>query len=219
MIKAEGSDARLDCAAPSPSLSRLAVRLHATGLAGKGGAELPRHPGSPHFNQVASWALSAVLTHEVASGLRRVVRAETAAHSWGPALHLLLVPRVAFFRGRRWNWFEFLPLRFKWLIACMKTINGSNYQKHQLYPAIARAVAEMIKTTSVVSPVEVLLRLERITKAQYEDWRFRPDSLSGVRLHRKSVEAERYPAHPGPPRPRDRIEAVADCVSQMGPRG
>jgi hypothetical protein len=54
----------------------------------------------------------------------------------------------------------------------MKTINESNYQKHQLYPAIARAVAEMLKTTSVVSPVEVLLRLERITKAQYEDWRF-----------------------------------------------
>ena len=54
----------------------------------------------------------------------------------------------------------------------MKTINGSNYQKHPHYPAIARAVAEILKTSTVVSPVEVLLRLERITKAQYEDWRF-----------------------------------------------
>ena len=46
----------------------------------------------------------------------------------------------------------------------MKTINGSNYQKHPHYPAIARAVAEILKTSTVVSPVEVLLRLERITK-------------------------------------------------------
>jgi hypothetical protein len=53
----------------------------------------------------------------------------------------------------------------------MKTINGSNYQKHQLYVAISRAVAEILKTTNIVSPVEVLLRMERITKAQYEDWR------------------------------------------------
>jgi hypothetical protein len=54
----------------------------------------------------------------------------------------------------------------------VRTINGSNYKKHQLYPAIARAVAEMLGTTNVVSPVELLLRLQRLTKAQYEDWRF-----------------------------------------------
>jgi hypothetical protein len=54
----------------------------------------------------------------------------------------------------------------------MKAINDSNYQKDTLYPAIARAVAEMLKTTNVVSPVELLLRLQRITKTQYEDWRF-----------------------------------------------
>ena len=100
----------------------------------------------------------------------------------------------------------------------MKTINESNYQKHQLYPAIARAVAEMLKTTSVVSPVEVLLRLERITKAQYEDWRFgRIPYLERVcigNLSKLSVILRIL----GPPRPCDRVEAVADCVSQMGSR-
>lgn len=53
----------------------------------------------------------------------------------------------------------------------MKTINKSNYGKHKLYPAIARAVAAILETTNFVAPVELLLRLQRITKQQYEDWR------------------------------------------------
>ena len=51
-------------------------------------------------------------------------------------------------------------------------INASNYQKHSLYPAVARGVAELLKTTNVVAPVELMLRMQRLTKAQYEDWRF-----------------------------------------------
>jgi hypothetical protein len=54
----------------------------------------------------------------------------------------------------------------------MKTINKSNYQKHRLYPAIARTVASILETSNVVTPVELLLRLQRISKQQYEDWRF-----------------------------------------------
>jgi len=54
----------------------------------------------------------------------------------------------------------------------MKTINKSNYQKHKLYPGIARTVAAILQTTNVVAPVELLLRLQRISKQQYEDWRF-----------------------------------------------
>ncbi len=54
----------------------------------------------------------------------------------------------------------------------MKTITATNYQKDKLYPAVARAVAEILKTTNVVTPVELLLRTERITKQKYEDWRF-----------------------------------------------
>jgi hypothetical protein len=54
----------------------------------------------------------------------------------------------------------------------MKTINKSNYQKHKLYPAIARTVAMILETNNVVTPVDLLLRLQRISKQQYEDWRF-----------------------------------------------
>ena len=53
----------------------------------------------------------------------------------------------------------------------MKSITATNYQKDKLYPAVARAVAEILKTTNVVTPVDLLL-MQRITKAQHEDWRF-----------------------------------------------
>ena len=54
---------------------------------------------------------------------------------------------------------------------CVKT-TSSNYQKDKLYPAVARAIAEIMQAGEVVSPVEVLLRTQRITKEQCEDWRF-----------------------------------------------
>lgn len=54
----------------------------------------------------------------------------------------------------------------------MKTISTSNYQKDQLYPVVARAVAELLKTSSGVCPLDVLLHTQRLTKQQVEDWRF-----------------------------------------------
>ncbi len=54
----------------------------------------------------------------------------------------------------------------------MKSISSSNYQKHQLYPAIVGAVAGILATNDVVTPIEVLLRLQRISKQQHDDWRF-----------------------------------------------
>jgi hypothetical protein len=54
----------------------------------------------------------------------------------------------------------------------MKKITAANYRTDKLYPAVARAVEEILKTTNVVTPVELLLRTQRITKQKYEDWRF-----------------------------------------------
>jgi hypothetical protein len=54
----------------------------------------------------------------------------------------------------------------------MKSIGSSNYREHPFYPAIVRAVAGILATNNVVTPIEVLLRLERITKQQHDDWRF-----------------------------------------------
>ena len=54
----------------------------------------------------------------------------------------------------------------------MKHVSQSNYQKDQLYPVIARAVEELLKKNSGVSPLDVLLHTQRITQQQVEDWRF-----------------------------------------------
>ena len=53
----------------------------------------------------------------------------------------------------------------------MKKLTAANYKKDRLYPAVARAVAEVLKTNGVVSAVDVLLRMQRLTRQQVEDWR------------------------------------------------
>lgn len=54
----------------------------------------------------------------------------------------------------------------------MKKLTSTNYKQDKLYPGVARAMTELVGSGRVVAPVEVLLRMERITKQQYEDWRF-----------------------------------------------
>jgi hypothetical protein len=54
----------------------------------------------------------------------------------------------------------------------MKKLTSSSYTKDQLYPSVARAMAEILAAGAVVAPVEVLLRMGRIKMEQYEDWRF-----------------------------------------------
>jgi hypothetical protein len=54
----------------------------------------------------------------------------------------------------------------------VKRLTSANYAKDKLYPTVARAMAELLKTSGVVAPVEVLLHTQRITKQHYEDWRF-----------------------------------------------
>lgn len=54
----------------------------------------------------------------------------------------------------------------------MKKLAAGNYPKDKLYPAVGRAIAEVLKRGEFVSPVEVLLQMQRITKQQFGDWRF-----------------------------------------------
>ena len=49
-------------------------------------------------------------------------------------------------------------------IELMKSITATNYQKDTLYPAVAGAVWEILKTTNVVTPLELLLRCMRPLK-------------------------------------------------------
>jgi hypothetical protein len=54
----------------------------------------------------------------------------------------------------------------------MKKITAANYRKDQLYASVAKAVSDILATSNFVAPVDVLLKLQRITKQQVEDWRF-----------------------------------------------
>ncbi len=54
----------------------------------------------------------------------------------------------------------------------MKSITASNYTKDALYPGIAKAISEILKTEASVSPVAVLLKTQRLTPQLLEDWRF-----------------------------------------------
>jgi hypothetical protein len=54
----------------------------------------------------------------------------------------------------------------------MKKLTVANYTKDQLYPAVARAMAEILRSSNAVAPVDLLLHMQRITKKQHEDWRF-----------------------------------------------
>lgn len=52
-----------------------------------------------------------------------------------------------------------------------KNITAANYKKDKLYPTVARAIAELMKAEDVVTPIGVLMQMERISKEAYEDWR------------------------------------------------
>ncbi|MFO7904464.1 MAG: hypothetical protein ACQESR_22810 [Planctomycetota bacterium] len=54
----------------------------------------------------------------------------------------------------------------------MKKVTPSNYKKDKLYCPVARAVHEIMQADHVVRPVEVLMRMQRLSKQDYEDWRF-----------------------------------------------
>jgi hypothetical protein len=47
-----------------------------------------------------------------------------------------------------------------------------NFRDDPLYPRVARAVAELLALGKVVAPVDVLVHMHLLTRAQLEDWRF-----------------------------------------------
>jgi hypothetical protein len=51
-------------------------------------------------------------------------------------------------------------------------VTNANYQKHKMYPSVVRAVAAILETSNFVAPVELLIRLQRLSKQHHEDWRF-----------------------------------------------
>lgn len=54
----------------------------------------------------------------------------------------------------------------------MKITTQSTYKKDIYYKAVVSAFDEILKKNFVVSPVEVLIQMQKITKKDFEDWRF-----------------------------------------------
>lgn len=46
------------------------------------------------------------------------------------------------------------------------------YRTDALFPKVARAVADILSAGFVVAPVEVLIRMGRLSREDYEGWRF-----------------------------------------------
>jgi len=54
----------------------------------------------------------------------------------------------------------------------MKKITTSNYQKDKYHKSVIRAVEELLKEKSFVAPVDLFMQLGKLSKKDYEDWRF-----------------------------------------------
>ena len=101
----------------------------------------------------------------------------------------------------------------------MKKLTTSNYSEDRLYLPRPRAMAEILAAGGVVAPIDVLLRLGRITKERYEDWRFgRVAYLERVCVGNLG-QLNPHPADHRAKGPVAGAAALADRLSQMGPRG
>jgi len=61
------------------------------------------------------------------------------------------------------EWLLFFP---------MKKVTVENYRDDKYYPKIVRAVEAILSKGDVVSPLEVFVQMELLTKADVESWRF-----------------------------------------------
>jgi hypothetical protein len=50
------------------------------------------------------------------------------------------------------------------------TVAGGNYREDPLYPRIRRVVAEILEDGKVVSPIDVLVRLDLLAPEHLDDW-------------------------------------------------
>jgi hypothetical protein len=55
----------------------------------------------------------------------------------------------------------------------MKKIAASNYQKDKYYKSVTRAVHELLQEKPFVAPVDLFMQMGKLSKEDYENWRFR----------------------------------------------
>jgi hypothetical protein len=55
----------------------------------------------------------------------------------------------------------------------MKKITASSYKKDKYYKSVTNAVHELLKEKLFVAPVDLFMQMGKLSKEDYEDWRFR----------------------------------------------
>jgi hypothetical protein len=55
----------------------------------------------------------------------------------------------------------------------MKRVTESKYKKDKFYESVKTAVNTILKTSNVVSSIDVLIQIGNLTKENYERWRFK----------------------------------------------
>jgi GTP cyclohydrolase FolE2 len=53
----------------------------------------------------------------------------------------------------------------------MKKITIANYKQDKFYEKVVRAMAAVLERQEFVSPIDVMLQVQRLTPKQVEDWR------------------------------------------------
>lgn len=54
----------------------------------------------------------------------------------------------------------------------MKKLTVANFKQDKFYERVVRAMSAVLERQEYVSPIDVMLQLERLTPKQIEDWRF-----------------------------------------------
>jgi hypothetical protein len=55
----------------------------------------------------------------------------------------------------------------------MKKITASSYKKDKYYKSVTNAVHELLKEKAFVAPVDLFMQIGKLSKEDYEDWRFK----------------------------------------------
>ena len=60
----------------------------------------------------------------------------------------------------------------KWATRVVEEVTVGNFRSHPLFPRVQRAVVSILANGKVVTPIDVLIRMESLKPEDVENWRF-----------------------------------------------
>ncbi|WP_144057756.1 hypothetical protein [Novipirellula maiorica] len=98
----------------------------------------------------------------------------------------------------------------------MKKITVENYKQDKYYEKVVRAMAAVLERQENVSPIDVMLQLQRLTPKQVEDWRFARIAYLERVASRWAGDDESNPSVDGVSCARLKLDPIANRLSQVG---